>query len=322
MGGYDLAEGVLWRGYSSIERLDLPMTETRILLMLSLSLLGFFGALPATYAAYTPLETMNILLWEDSENERTTATVFGFVDPELELPVEVKFYFVEGYELNLLDQMPADVTFVVEQNALEFRSSPAELDAFENLVQYSFILTEGHSFVAGFSIDLPLFEIEMEMGNNPLALFTFVPPNDLEALGVGFVAPSIEHVGAGRDVVFIADTDEGEVYGIIRENVPGDELQEFVIAFGSRESRDAALAAAMGPEETTPTALDWFTTPVGMVTVGSAAVLLVAVALFIVVMRRGKGVVIEDDDDFDGECEFTDDSGEDSELADEDGPML
>ena len=155
----------------------------------------------------------------------------------------------------------------------------------------------------------------MEMGDNPLAMFTFVAPNDLEMLGVGFVAPSVEHVGAGRDVVFIAETDEGEVYGIIRENVPGGELQEFVIAFGSREARDAALAEAMGSEEATPTALDWFTTPTGMVIVGSTVVLLVAVALFVVVMRRGQGVDVEGDDDFSGEDELTD-ADDSDELAD------
>ena len=292
------------------------MIKMRILLILSLSLLGFFGTLPAAYAAYVPIETMNILLWEDGENERTTVTVFGFVDPELELPVEVKFYFVEDYELSLLDQMPNDTTIIVEQNALEYSSSPADLDDFENLTKYSFTLTEGHSFVAGFSIGLPLFEIEMEMGDSPLAMFTFVAPNDLEVLGVGFVSPSFERVGAGTDVIFIGETDEGEIYGIIREDVPGGELQEFVIAFGSREARDAALAAAAGPEEAAPTVLDWFTTPVGMVAVGSVVVLLVAVVLFVVVMRRSKGVVVEgDDDDFGDEYELADDGGEDGVQA-------
>ena len=294
----------------------MSVIRTRILLILSLVFLGFFGALPAAYAAYAPVEMLNIILWEDSENERTTATVFGFVNPELELPVEVKFYFVEDYELSLLDQLPDDTTMVVEQNALEFRSSPAELDAFENLTKYSFTLTEGHSFVAGFSINLPLFDIEMEMGDNPLAMFTFVPPNDLIELGVGFVSPSFEHVGAGTDVLFIGETDEGEIYGIIRQNVPGGELQEFVIAFGSRESRDAAIAAAMGSEEATPTALDWFTTPVGMVAVGSTVVLLVAVALFVVVMRRGKGAVVEGDDDLDDEGELVVEEGDSQDLVD------
>ena len=301
-------------GYSSIKKGQiLSMTRTRILLILSLILLGLFGALSTAHAAYAPIEAMNILLWEDSENERTTATVFGSVNPELELPVDVKFYFVEGYELSLLDQMPIDSTLVVEQNALEYTRAPSDLEDFENLVKYSFTLTEGHAFVAGLSIDLPLFEIEMEMGDSPLALFTFVPPNDLEVLGVGFVAPSFEHVGAGSDVVFIGETDEGEIYGIIRENVPGGELQEFVIAFGSRESRDAQLAALMASEEATPTALDWFTTPAGMVITGSTVVLLIAVALFIVVMRRNRKVIVEDDDDFDDEDELVVD---DDELAD------
>ena len=298
------------------------MIRTRILLILSLILLGFFGALPVAHASYAPIELLNIILWEDGENERTTVTVFGFVDPELELPVEVKFYFVEDYELSLLDQLPDGVTMVVEQNALEYESAPADLDAFENLTKYSFTLTEGHSFVAGFSIDLPLFDIEMEMGDNPLAMFTFVPPNDLAELGVGFVSPSFEFVGAGRDVVFIGETDEGEIYGIIRQDVPGGELQEFVIAFGSRESRDAALAAAMGSEEAAATVLEWVATPVGMVAVGSAVVLLVAVALFVVVMmRRGRVAGVEGDYDFDDEDELVGD-GEDDELADEDDPML
>jgi len=295
------------------------MIRTRILLILSLVFFGFFGTLSAAYAAYTPFEVINILLWEDGENERTTATVFGFVDPELELPVEVKFYFVEGYDLNLLDQMPADNSIVVEQNALEYTAEPANLDNFENLTKYSFTLSEGHVFVAGFSIPAPLFDIEQQMGNNPLAMFTFVPPNDLAELGVGFIAPSPDFVGAGPDTVFIGEADEGEIYGIIRENVSGGVLQEFVIAFGSRESRDAQLAALMASEEATPTVMDWFTTPVGMVTVGSTAVLLVAVALFIVLMRRNKAVVAEDNNDFGDEGELADDS-EDDELADaEDG---
>jgi len=126
------------------------------------------------------------------------------------------------------------------------------------------------------------------------------------------VSPDFELVGAGRDIVFIGEADEGEIYGVVRQDVPGGELQEVVVAFASRESRDAQLAAAMTSEEATPTAMDWFTTPVGMVTVGSAVVLLVAVALFIVVMRRNKDVVVEDDDDFDGE----------DDVADEDGSML
>jgi len=295
------------------------MIKTRILLILSLSLLGFFGALSVAYATYTPFEVINVLLWEDGENERSTATVFGFVDPELELPVDVKFYFVEDYDLNLLDQMPADTSIIVEQNALEYSAEPANLEGFENLTKYSFTLTEGHVFIAGFSIPSPLFDIEQQMGSSPLAMFTFVPPNDLAELGVGFVAPSPEFVGAGPDTVFIGEADEGEIYGIIRENVPGGELQEFVIAFGSRESRDAQLAIAMASEEATPTALDWFTTTTGMVITGSAVVLLVAIALFIVVMRRNKEAVVEGDDDFDGEDEL---AGDGEDVADEDGSML
>jgi len=298
--------------YLSIERLALPMTRTRILLILSLILLGFFGAASVAQAATTPIKVMNILVWEDTENKRTTVTVFGFVDLDVSLPAEVSFYFVEDYDLNLLDQLPADTTIVVEQNALEYTAEPSGREDFENLTRYSFMLTEGHVFVAGFDIGVSLFEFEEAMGGLPIATFTFVPPNDLLELGIGFVSPDFELVGAGRDIVFIGEADEGEIYGVVRQDVPGGELQEVVVAFASRESRDAQLAAAMTSEEATPTAMDWFTTPVGMVTVGSAVVLLVAVALFIVVMRRNKDVVVEDDDDFDGE----------DDVADEDGSML
>ena len=288
------------------------MTRTRILLILSLILLGFFGAASVAQAATTPIKVMNILVWEDTENKRTTVTVFGFVDLDVSLPAEVSFYFVEDYDLNLLDQLPADTTIVVEQNALEYTAEPSGREDFENLTRYSFMLTEGHVFVAGFDIGVSLFEFEEAMGGLPIATFTFVPPNDLLELGIGFVSPDFELVGAGRDIVFIGEADEGEIYGVVRQDVPGGELQEVVVAFASRESRDAQLAAAMTSEEATPTAMDWFTTPVGMVTVGSAVVLLVAVALFIVVMRRNKDVVVEDDDDFDGE----------DDVADEDGSML
>ena len=302
-------------GYSSTERLELPMTRTRILLSLSLILLGFFGAASAAWAAYVPIEAVNILIWEDTENERTTVTLFGFIDPDTPLPAEVSFYFVEDYELNLLDQLPNDVTMVVEQNALEYTAEPSEREDFENLTRYSFELTEGHVFVAGFDIDVSLFEFEEAMGGLPIATFTFVPPNDLLELGIGFVSPDFELVGAGRDVVFIGESDEGEIYGVVRQDVPRGELQEVVVAFATRESRDAQLAAAAeASEEATPTAMDWLTTPVGMVTVGSAVVLLIAVALFIVIMRRNKGVAVEDGNDFDDESELAEQDFEDEEL--------
>jgi len=289
------------------------MTKTRILLILSLIVLGFFGTLPMAQGAYVPFEAINILLWEDTENERTTATVFGFIDPDTPLPAEVSFYFVEDYELSLLDQMPADTSLVVEQNALEYSTAPSDLEDFENLTKYSFTLTEGHGFVAGFSIGVSLFEFEDMMGGLPIGTFNFVPPNDLRELGIGFVSPNFELVGAGPDVIFIGEADEGEIYGVILQDVPGGELQEIVIAFGTRESRDAALAEAVeASKESTPTAFDWFTTTTGMVITGSAVVLLLAIALFVVLMRRKKTVV--ENDDFDDGSELDEQDFEDEEL--------
>ena len=309
------------------ERLKLHMTRTRILFVALVLMLSLFGAASAAQATTTPIEAMNILIWEDTENERTTVTVFGFIGVDAPLPAEISFYFVEDYNLNLLDQLPADTTMVTEQNALEYTAQPSGREDFENLTRYSFILTEGHVFVAGFDIGVSLFEFEEAMGGLPIASFTFVPPNDLLELGIGFVSPDFELVGAGSEVVFIGEADEGEIYGIVRRDVPEGELQEVVVAFGTRESRDAALAEAAEESQGANSAvLDWFSTPTGMVMTGSAAVLLLAVAAFIVLMRRNKGAVedvdLDHDDEHDDEHESTDEGehkDEDPDLADEEG---
>jgi hypothetical protein len=298
---------------------ELPMTRTRTLFVLSLLMLGLFGIASAAHATTVPIDAMNILVWEDTENERTTATVFGFIDLDAPLPAEVSFYFVEDYELSLLDQLPADTTMVIEQNALEYTVVPSNLEDFENLSKYSFTLTEGHVFVAGFSIGVSLFEFEEAMGGLPIASFSFVPPNDLSELGIGFVSPDFALVGAGSDVVFIGEADEGEIYGIVRENVPGGELQEVVVAFGTRESRDAALAEAAGlSQEATPTALDWFSTPTGItIAIGTVALLIIA-ALFAVLVLRQKKTTGEDSSDEGDDDEFIEvDELEDVEDGDE-----
>lgn len=263
------------------------------------------------------IQAMQIILWEDYEQERTTITVRGAIDPYTPLPAEVSFYFVEDYELGLLEQVNFDTGEMAGE--ISHRTSDSDLEDFENLTKYSFILTEHHAFSAGLSIGVSFFDFEEAMGGLPIASFTFVPPNDLYGLVIGFVSPDYELVGAGTDIVLIGETDEGEVYGVIREDVPGGELQEFVVAFGLRETRDAALAAAAeASEETTPTALDWFTTPTGMIIAGGTVVLVIAIAFIAVLILRQKKTGADDGDD-DGSDIVEDedvDSSEGSEGSD------
>jgi len=269
-----------------------------------------------------PFQAMWIILFEDAEEGRTTASIQGVIDPYTPLPATVHFHFAEDYELGSLEQVDFHTGDVLGD--LDYTRAPSDLEDFENLATFTFTLTEGHVFYAGLSIPLPLFDTEMEMGDSPLVSFNFVPPNDLYGLVVGFVAPSPDHVGAGgqEDVVLVGETDEGEVYGIVREDVPGGELQEYLIAFGSREARDAALAeaaaaaAAEGEGEAGPFA--WFTTPMGMIITGASIVIIVAVVLIIVVTSRQKddgGDADVDDDELDLEADADEDSEEEVVTA-------
>ncbi|MCL2437899.1 MAG: hypothetical protein FWC99_02245 [Coriobacteriia bacterium] len=250
------------------------------------------AAIEAAAGGTAPIQAVWIYLMEEAEEERIAVTLVGSIDPYTPLPAQVKFYFIEDFELGVLEELDFDTRELL--NGLEYEATPSELEEFENLTTYSFTLTEGHTFSANFAMDAVLFDTESEMGDAPLASFTFVPPNDLYGLVVGFVSPSPDRVGAGgqEEVVLLADTEDGEIYGIVRENVPGGVLQEYLIAFGSREARDAALAEAAAAaeisQETTPSAMAWFTTPTGLIIMGSTLVLLAATTLIVVLIVRQK----------------------------------
>jgi len=279
-----------------------------------------------TAEGITPLQAMWIYLFEeagaDADEPRTTVTVTGAIDPYTPLPATVMFHFGNDYELSMLDQMNFDTGDSLGE--LEYTAGPSNLDDFENLTTYTFTLTEGHVFNAGFEIPLFLFDPDVAMGGSPLASFNFVPPNDLYGLVVAFVSPSPDLVGAGgqEPVQLIGETEEGELYAIIREDVPGGELQEYLIAFGSREARDAALAEAEAISvETTPTAMGnaiaWLNSPTGMIIAGSTLVLLIATVLIVVVLKRQRGEDATDGDDSDPADDSNSDSA-DNEPSDSD----
>ncbi|MCL2403526.1 MAG: hypothetical protein FWC86_04790 [Coriobacteriia bacterium] len=261
----------------------------------------------------------------ETEEGRTAVTLTGIIDPYTPLPIQAMFYFVEDYELGLIEELDFDTGEPLRE--IEYEVTPSDNEDFENLVIYSFTLHEGHVFQAHFVIDLPLFDHDSEMGDAPLASFNFLPPNDLDGLVVGFTSPSPDRVGAGgqEEIILLDETEDGEIYGIVREGVPGGELQEFLIAFGSREARDEAIAEAEAAAEAVAAAnAPWISTPVGMVTVGSAIVLIVAAAAIFVLVARGKNVGaadIQDDDyeaDVDDEVDANNEADADDVIVDED----
>ena len=279
------------------ETLDRVLTEA-----------GGITVIPTAPEGYAAVQVMQIILWEDSEAERTTATLRGTVDPYTPLPAKVRFYFQSDYVLGDMQQVDFDTGEII--GPANYEAAPDENLDFTNLTAYTVELTEGTVFSAGFSLDALLFAEDAQMGDSPLASFNFVPPNDLYGLIVGFVSPSPDRVGAGgqEDVVLIGETEEGEVYGIVRENVPGGEVQDYLVAFGSREARDAALAeaaaAAAASEEPTPTAMsraaDWATSPLGLVLIGASVVLIASVAVIVVLALRKRGADWDDSLDVDG----------------------
>ena len=276
-----------------------------------------------TAEGVAPLQAIGIYLFEaageDTDEPRTTATLVGFIDPYTPLPVQVMFHFTDGFSLQTLEELDFDTRESLGE--LEYASGPSDLEDFENLTTYAFTLTEGHVFNAGFEIPLPLFGHDAMMGEDAaLATFSFVPPNDLYGLEVGFISPSPDLVGAGGQeerVVLLFETEDGEeVYGIIRENVPGGELQDYIIAFASRASRDAALAGA-DSEDGGSGVLDWLTSPEGMIITGAVVVAIVAAGLIIVVVSRQKNAGDAGDIDDEGDDDY-DDEGDDVDGDDSD----
>jgi hypothetical protein len=306
----DAVAGIAERSEAQIDALVEEQTEARRV-----------AAAEAISDGNAPIQAMWIYLMENREEGRSTITVYGAIDPYTPLPAQVSFHFIEEFDVSMIEETSFETGEPLGEIDFSYRAS--DLAEFENLVTYTFTLTEDHSFVAGFSIEAALFDTETEMGDAPLASFAFVPPNDLQGLVVGFVAPSPEHVGAGgrEDVILLADTEDGEIYGIVREDVPGGTLQEYLIAFGSRESRDAALAEAAAAEaasaEATPGISDWITSPTGLISIGSALIFLVTVALIIILLtRQQKGS--DDDDDSSDDNDDADSDGDEDEDGSED----
>jgi len=258
-------------------------------------------------ATETPLAEMSIFLWEDVEGRRTTITIWGLVDPDTtELPATVSFQFLEGFTFKQLNGF--NIETLEHKDDIE-----PETKLVDGSIEYTFTLSEDFGFFAGFEIPGGVFEVTPEMGNTPLGHFAFIPPNDLEALTVGFVSPSPELVGAGTDVYFLIELEEGELYGITRTDVSGGEVQEFTIAFGSRAARDEALAAAAEAEAAAAEAqrraddpwyrfTSWLTSPIGLITSGGAVIVIAVTAIVVVLLinQRSRGT---DDDDSDNDAD-------------------
>gem|GEM_PF-2877112 len=303
---------VLWIGlFVKIERRIAVTVKTRIFITLLVLVVGLFGISTTAQAAEeADLISLSIFLMEIPEENRSTLTVYGLVDPEeVELPVTVSFGFLEMFEFKQLAEMGFETGQMLGD--IEFDSTEVITADDGSEVIYTLTLTEGHGFFAGFEIDSLLYDRSTEMGDMPMAYFIYLPLTDLPVLTVGFISPSPELIGAGADVELLAQLEDGELYGITRFDVSPDEPQEFTVAFASRASRDAALAAAAEAERLADDPWyqirTWIASPIGIATVGLSIAVLAGITMVVVLMlnQRKKS---SDNYDYDYDYEDSDQS--------------
>jgi len=255
------------------------------LLCLSLTLIPVSRAL----AKESPLTDMMIIGAESEEEARSTITIYGGVDPDTTLPTTVRFSFLTSFKLEEI----AEVNTETGERLGELRYT-AEEDNMSTV--YTFTLTKGRGFFAGLFIEDPIFDRSTQMGETaPLASLMISPLDDLKTLTVGFVAPSVDYVGSGTEVVYIGTDEDGkEIYGIPRTDVKAGEMQSFVVAFTSREKRDAALeeksaeASAAAEAARQQTLAYKLTTPLSLSIIGAVFVLLLAACLLFKQIRQPK----------------------------------
>jgi hypothetical protein len=210
--------------------------------------------------------------------------MFGILKEDAKLPATTTFSFPATFKLQMMKEIDITTGEQIKDAQHKEKDSEGSLD-------YTVTLSEGRGFVAGFELEGSIYD-RSQMGGAPLASLMFVPPSDLAQLSVGFLAPSKEFVGAGTDVELLGESAEGEVYGIVRANVKKGERQTFVVAFGSRAERDAALAAkdaesqAASEAARQSTVLGWLTTPAGLIVSVTALIIALAVVAVVVLLRQ------------------------------------
>lgn len=237
------------------------------------------------FALEANLQHMQIILLNLENTDKTTVTVNGVISEDIALPATVRFSLPNGFvfaEVVEFDTVTGD----------RLSDASYSADVSENSTVYLVTLSEGHGFTAGFDLDGSVFEQADEMAGVYLASFMFMPSEDLESLTIGFVAPNREYIGAGTDVIFLGEADDGEVYGIIREDVKKGEMQDFVIAFTLRSNRDAALAEQAAAEAAAAELAKqqtfgyWITSPTGLITIGLSSALIISFGAFILLIRK------------------------------------
>jgi len=251
--------------------------KTRILVTLTITCIGILFLPLAAKAQESTLQSIDIIAWEDPGDDRTTFTFYGTLPDDAILPATVRFSLPSGFVVKMINEINPE-TLQIDSDVL-YTTTKTEMST-----TYYVTVATKRTFVAGFEVEGSIYDRTTEMGDSPIASMMFTPPNDLERITMGFVAPSKDYVGAGKDVTFLGESDTGEIYGIARKNVKEGEMLEFVVAFAPRAQRDAALAEQAASEAEAAhqeTFGYWITSPIGLTIAGIGIALVSALALIL-----------------------------------------
>jgi len=251
--------------------------------VVGLGLVGVSGA-----AEVTKLTEMQYVVAEDVEVGTSRMTVYGYLLPDSIFPATAHFYAPSDFEF-------VDIIGLAFENDEPRETDVSATQTIEDngFTRYDVVFAEESIFVATFTLDALMYDTTA-MGGPSSASITeleVLPPNNLDYLTIGFVAPE-GHVGVGDNIVRLGnDGDGNEVYGVDLTDVSGGEVIITTIAFGTPpEPNDTASHDAA-------TLSQWYEEPFTWVV--AALVLAVAglcIILYMQLTRKGFSFKADDEE--------------------------
>ncbi|MCL2024298.1 MAG: hypothetical protein FWG78_00770 [Coriobacteriia bacterium] len=203
---------------------------TRVAMLVGAGIMAFGLAGIAVATTPAELSEMQYVVAENTEVGTSLMTVYGFLPDDTSLPATAHFYAPSDFLLvNVFG-------LTLEEDSREVVVSHTATEEDNGFTRYDVVFTESTMFIASFVLDAKIYDTTVMGGPSaaPIAELEVLPPNDLELLTIGFVAPE-GYAGVGQGVTQLGtDYDGNEIYGIDYTNVPGDEVIVAVVAFGQQ----------------------------------------------------------------------------------------
>ena len=241
----------------------------------------------AIAAEPAPIQEMQYVIAEDTEAGTSRMSVYCLLPEDTALPAIAHFYVPSDFEFEYIFGLSLD------EDAGDVEVPFTMADEGNGFVRYDVTFNEGIFLIAGFMLDAKMYDTTAmgNASNTPIVQLEVLPPNDLEFLTVGFVAPE-GYTGVGQEVTRLGtDEDGNEVYGIDYVDVLGGEVITAVVAFGqppesSEFNADPTLAASTL----------WFMQPFVLI-VGTLVLIVVGLGVLLYIKLTRKSISPSSDDE-------------------------